>query len=173
MAVLEIAEQLVRQLADSGARVVFAESCTGGLVAAELAKVPGVSDHLCGSAVTYRCDTKVQWLGVSSEEIERHTAVSREVAIQMARGVLERTPEASLSASITGHLGPGAPPDLDGVAFIGIATKGSDPGLSVECSQHQLACTERLPRQSEAASLVLKRVLDKLVQLGNGPIQSR
>ena len=94
--------RLVERLAENNVRVVFAESCTGGLVAATLAEVPGVSEFLCGSAVTYREDTKCEWLGVSADDIARHSAVSESVAGQMAIGVLERTPEADLAASITG-----------------------------------------------------------------------
>ena len=59
------AEQLVRQLEQAGRKLVLAESCTGGLIAAELAKVPGVSNWLCGSAVTYRIPVKIDWLNVN------------------------------------------------------------------------------------------------------------
>lgn len=159
---MELAEQLVQRLAETGTRVVFAESCTGGLIAAELAKVPGVSEYLCGSAVTYREDTKARWLGVSREDIEQQTAVSSPVASQMARGVLRNTPEASLAASITGHLGPDAPPELDGIVYLGIAWRDEDGRLTDAASRHQLGCTERQERQREAASLVLERMLDRL-----------
>jgi PncC family amidohydrolase len=162
MATLKVAKQLVERLAEHNVRVVFAESCTGGLISALLAKVPGVSDFLCGSAVTYRCDTKVKWLGVSAEDIEQHTAVSRPVAIQMARGVLEKTPEASLAASITGHLGPDAPADFDGVVYVGIATRNPDDSVSEEASRYQLVKTERSQRQAEAAELVLRLVLERV-----------
>jgi nicotinamide-nucleotide amidase len=162
MATLKVAKQLVERLAEHKVRVVFAESCTGGLVSALLAEVPGVSDFLCGSAVTYRGDTKVQWLGVSAEDIEQHTAVSHPVAIQMARGVLEKTPEASLAASITGHLGPDAPAGFDGLVFISIATRHPDDSVSQEASRHQLVKTGRSQRQAEAAELVLQLVLERV-----------
>jgi PncC family amidohydrolase len=162
MKLAEISKQLVERLADRELRVVFAESCTGGLISAELAKIPGVSEWLCGSAVTYRCDTKVRWLGVGPEEIAKHTAVSREVASQMARGVLVRTPEASLSASVTGHLGPDAPEGFDGVVFVAVATRIANDHLTVEVSKNQLQTTERVERQAEAARLVLQLVLATL-----------
>ena len=64
---LELAESLGRgQL--SGRRranaLVLAESCTGGLAAAALATIPGISRWFCGSAVTYRDQTKIDWLAV-------------------------------------------------------------------------------------------------------------
>ncbi len=162
MAALDLAKALVDRLAQRGRRLVLAESCTGGLISAELAKVPGVSDWLCGSAVTYRCQTKVEWLGVSAEDIEQHTAVSSQVASQMATGVLEKTSEASISASITGHFGPGAPDGYDGVVFIGVAMTNSIGVQFVDVTRCQLAKQQREERQAEAAELVLRLILEKL-----------
>lgn len=107
-------------------RIVFAESCTGGLVAASLARVPGISDFLCGSAVVYRLDTKTKWLEVSEASLNDPGPVSDIVAREMALGVLARTPEADCAASITGHLGPLAPDDQDGLIFIGVACRSSE-----------------------------------------------
>lgn len=107
-------------------RVVFAESCTGGLVAASLARVPGISRFLCGSAVVYRLDTKAQWLGVPESLLINPGPVSGEVAAAMAEGVLARTPEADIAVSITGHLGPDAPKNLDGVLYIARAVRKQD-----------------------------------------------
>ena len=141
---------------------MLAESCTGGLVSAELAKVPGVSEWLCGSAVTYRCDTKVEWIGVKSEDIEQHTAVSKEVAGQMAQGVLRKTPEASLSASVTGHLGPDAPEGFDGLVFIAVAARMGSNIATVGVTRRQLQAGEREKRQAEAATMVLQLLLEEL-----------
>ena len=119
------AEQLAEQLRRSGRRVVFAESCTAGLVTAALARIPGISEHVCGSAVVYRNATKTAWLGVSAEALadESIGPVSEQVAAAMADGVLARTPEADLAVSVTGHLGPDAPAHLDGVIYVGIARR--------------------------------------------------
>ena len=162
MAAVDVAKALVDRLAQRGLRVVFAESCTGGLISAELAKVPGVSDWLCGSAVTYRCQTKVEWLGVSADDIDQYTAVSSHVASQMATGVLAKTSEASISASITGHFGPGAPGGFDGVVFIGIATTNASGVPTVEVTRRQLVSKQREERQAEAAELVLRLILEEL-----------
>lgn len=162
MAATEIATAVVERLAEQQMRIVLAESCTGGLISAELAKVPGVSQWLCGSAVTYRCQTKVEWLGVNSDDIDQYTAVSRQVASQMATGVLNNTTEASMSASITGHLGPGAPSGFDGVVFIGIAVRGPSGSPEVAVTRHQLVTAERVERQAEAVETVLSAILEKL-----------
>ena len=55
-------------------RVVFAESCTAGLVSASLAAHPGISRVHCGSSVTYRAQTKSHWLDISPALITRHSA---------------------------------------------------------------------------------------------------
>ncbi len=168
-AVAKLAAEVAARLAQHECGVVFAESCTCGMVACELGKIAGISAWLCGSAVTYQSETKTAWLGVDAVEIETHTAVSNEVAKSMAVGVLEKTPQARLSASITGHLGPNAPDGFDGVVFIGMAKRGTGgtggtSGGAIGCTvvRRQLIAAERLPRQIEATKLVYAAVLDAL-----------
>jgi nicotinamide-nucleotide amidase len=128
----KLARTVARLLRIRRHRIVFAESCTGGLIAATLAEIPGISDQLCGSAVVYRNNTKHQWLGVSTRSLDRYGAVSPEVAVEMARGALNKTPEADISAAITGYLGPsGSPKDL-GHAFIAIAIRGDEQLITQE-----------------------------------------
>lgn len=154
----KLAERLVAQLARSKCRVVLAESCTGGMVASELSKIPGVSECFCGSAVTYRSDSKVRWLGVNPDDLEKFNAVSEQVAIQMAQGVLSRTPEASVAGSITGHFGPGAPEGFDGVVWIGLASGNN----SASAKRYQLSSIDRSDRQVEATRLVIQNLFDFL-----------
>ncbi len=147
----QAALSLASSLKRSGDRIVFAESCTGGLVAATLGSIPGISQHFCGSAVTYRGATKVAWLGVNATDVERDDAVNEAVASQMAEAVLAKTPESTLAVSVTGHVGPDAPPDLDGVIYIGAAR-----ALHCQVSRHRLTSNLRRERQREAATLVLE-----------------
>jgi len=156
----EIVDELANELSRKHLKIVFAESCTGGLVSALLAGVPGISQWLCGSAVTYRCNTKEAWLGVSASEIQLQTAVSREVAQQMAMGVLEATPEADLALSVTGHLGPNAPDGFDGLVFVGVAMRLEQQSPMVDVVRHELQEAERVARQREAASFVIQIALD-------------
>ena len=162
MHTLDTATQLAKTLAEHNLRVVFSESCTAGLVAASLARVPGVSEVLCGSAVTYREATKQQWLGVSSDDLQNSSAVSEPVARQMALGVLERTPEADIAASITGHLGPNAPTEVDGVVLIGLVRRVAEKAGTVSVTRHALIQKDRVARQQEAAELVLRLVTDDI-----------
>ena len=157
--------RLSKTLAAADRRIVFSESCTGGLVSATLAQVPGISEYLCGSSVTYREATKRQWLNVSADDLEKFTAVSEPVARQMALGVLEQTPEADFAASITGHLGPEAPPEVDGAVYVGLARRLNGKPELVSVTRHQLVNTDRISRQQEAVDLVVRCVIDGMAEL--------
>lgn len=161
-------QPLCQRAADSlqqlGWRVVFAESCTAGLVSAALGSIAGISDHLCGSAVTYRNQTKQDWLEVPRESLENPGPVSQQVVQLMARGVLGSTEEANVALAVTGHLGPAAPSDLDGLIHIGVAWKNQSAGAAEETVTAtrlvRLKSSERLLRQQEAAHEVLATLID-------------
>jgi PncC family amidohydrolase len=123
MSIADSARRVARLLAKTRQKVVFAESCTGGLVSGTLTRVPGISDHHCGGVVVYRNATKTAYLDIPASVLDRFGPVSFEVAERMAQRVLAKTPEATIGVSVTGHLGPNAPPDLDGSVFIGIAKR--------------------------------------------------
>ena len=156
------ARRLADELKRRDVKVVFAESCTAGLVSASLSRIPGISQWLCGSAVTYRDDTKVQWLAVRPAELLRESAVSQPVARQMARGVLMNTPEAHLSASVTGHLGPDAPPDLDGVIYVAVARRRGARIHVVREQRLLLTSSTRHKRQREAVAQVFRCLLNSI-----------
>jgi PncC family amidohydrolase len=103
-------------------RLATAESCTGGLVADRLTNVPGSSDYFVGGVVAYANSVKVHTLGVLSETIERYGAVSRETALEMARGA-RRLLQAELAVSVTGIAGPGGglPGKPVGTTWLGLA----------------------------------------------------
>jgi nicotinamide-nucleotide amidase len=90
----------------AGRRIATAESCTAGLVAARLTDRPGSSDYVAGGVVVYADDAKTGLLEVDPELIERHGAVSEEVAAAMAEGALRRF-EADTAVAVTGIAGPG------------------------------------------------------------------
>ena len=102
--------------------VATAESCTGGLVAERLTRVPGASDYFIGCIVGYSEEAKSRLLDVTQEMIERHGAVSGEVAEAMARGVKQRT-GSTIGVSVTGTAGPGGGTDAVpvGTVYIGLA----------------------------------------------------
>jgi nicotinamide-nucleotide amidase len=86
-------------------RLGLAESCSGGLLAGRITRIPGASRYLAGSVVAYSNEAKVELLGVDPGLIEAHGAVSPEVAEAMALGALDRF-QADVAVSITGIAGP-------------------------------------------------------------------
>ena len=86
--------------------IATAESCTGGLVAAALTDIPGSSDVFDRGFVTYTNTAKSEMLGVPFWMIEKHGAVSEELARSMAGGALTRS-NATMAVAITGIAGPG------------------------------------------------------------------
>ena len=98
-------EAVLHEARRRGLAISCAESCTGGLVQGALTSVPGSSDVFLGGVVAYSNEVKQKILGVSSEILERHGAVSAECAQAMAEGVL-RLYGAGLAVSVTGIAGP-------------------------------------------------------------------
>ena len=90
----------------AGLKIVTAESCTGGMVAAALTDIPGSSAAVECGFVTYSNEAKNGLLGVSKETLSSFGAVSEEVALELADGALRRS-LADVSVSITGIAGPG------------------------------------------------------------------
>lgn len=87
------------------ATLAVAESCTGGLVAERLTSISGSSRYFLGGAVVYSNQLKTELAGVPAEMIEKHGAVSREVAVALAEGIRYRC-DSTLGVGITGVAGP-------------------------------------------------------------------
>jgi len=104
------------------------ESCTGGLLAGCLTAIPGSSSVVERGYVTYSNRAKIEEVGVDPALLERHGAVSREVAGAMAAGALRHAP-VDLAAGITGVAGPGGGTAEKpvGLVFISAAAKGEPP----------------------------------------------
>lgn len=112
----------------AGRTVALAESCTGGLVAAALTAVAGSSDVFETGFVTYSNAAKSRILGVDPEIFERRGAVSRDCALAMARGALDRS-DADVAVAITGIAGPGggSPEKPVGLVIFARAWRGAEP----------------------------------------------
>lgn len=104
--ILTQAQAVCHAAGREGLMVATAESCTGGLVAAALTALPGSSKMLDRGFVTYSNAAKADQLGVSTELIEQHGAVSESVARAMAQGAVARS-LADVSVAVTGIAGPG------------------------------------------------------------------
>ena len=111
-----------------GILVATAESCTGGLIIALMTDLPGSSSMVDRGFVTYSNEAKMDMLGVSEQTLERHGAVSRETALEMVAGALERS-RAGIALSVTGIAGPDGGSDEKpvGLVWFGIAVEGQAP----------------------------------------------
>ena len=119
----ETMEQAVVRLARAaGKTIATAESCTGGLIASRITNVPYSSEAFRYGWVTYANEAKITELGVPSELLEKHGAVSAEVAQAMAEGAL-RGSGADLAVAVTGIAGPtgGTPEKPVGLVYFAIA----------------------------------------------------
>lgn len=99
------AKELIEKLKEKNLMLVTAESCTGGLIASTITAIPGSSKVFDRGFVTYSNDSKHELLGVPKSLLEKHGAVSREVAESMARGACGNSKNA-ISIAVTGIAGP-------------------------------------------------------------------
>ena len=117
----ELPEVVAGLLRDRGLHLALAESCTGGLLSARLTEVPGASTFLERAFVTYSNRSKVEELDVDASLIERHGAVSEQVAAAMATGA-RRAAGAEVGVGVTGVAGPdgGTPEKPVGLVFVAL-----------------------------------------------------
>lgn len=117
-----IEDALVRLLKDKNLKIATAESCTGGLVGTKIVNVPGASNVYEYGYITYSDDAKCETLGVSRESIEKYTAVSDVVAMEMANGA-RVVSGADIAVSVTGYAGPyDLKDEPKGLVYIGCST---------------------------------------------------
>ena len=116
-------EEIVGQLLLAKQQTLaLAESCTGGYISHRITRVAGSSAYYHGGLVTYSNDAKIRFLNVKPATLESYGAVSRETALEMSRGIRERS-GAGIGLSVTGIAGPlgGSPDKPVGTVWISIA----------------------------------------------------
>lgn len=112
-------------LAEKNVSIACAESCTGGLLSSRLTDVPGSSRYVHGSIVSYTNQVKAAELGVPKELLETKGAVSEEVAVAMAQGVLKKF-STDIGVSLTGIAGPDGGSEQKPVGLVYIAVSGKN-----------------------------------------------
>ncbi|WP_241152960.1 CinA family protein [Neoactinobaculum massilliense] len=119
----DVVEALMKRLMEREITLACAESLTGGLLAASIVTVPGVSAIFRGGVVSYATDIKASVLGVSVERLRETGAVDGQVALDMARGAC-RVLSADVALATTGVAGPG-PSEGKPAGTVWIAIAGS------------------------------------------------
>ena len=116
---------LVEMLDQKGYTISAAESCTAGMFMSRLVNVPGASNVVNESFITYSNEAKMKYLGVKEETLMNYGAVSEETAREMAEGVARKA-SANVGVGITGLAGPGGetPEKKPGLVYIGVCING-------------------------------------------------
>jgi nicotinamide-nucleotide amidase len=117
-------EVVAHMLMENRATIAAAESCTGGLLAERLTRIPGSSSYFLGGVVCYSNEMKTAWADVPAELIAAKGAVSSEVAVALAEGI-RRHVGSTLGVGITGIAGPGGGSEEKPVGTVHIAVAGS------------------------------------------------
>ena len=146
-----------QRLQGRGWTLATAESCTGGLIGHRITQVPGSSAYFLGGVVSYANEAKVELLGVHSDTLSRVGAVSRDTALEMARGVRQRL-AADVGISVTGIAGPsgGSAEKPVGLTWIAIVTP------RVERAQRFVFEGDRSANKQYAADAALEILLAEL-----------
>lgn len=118
-----IVEKIIQELTQKNQTISFAESCTGGRIAAAFTAISGASEVLHGSCVTYSNEIKHLWLGVSHEVLENYGAVSQPCVSQMLEGI-QRLAGSDYAIAVSGIAGPTGGTKLKpvGTVYIGLQT---------------------------------------------------
>jgi len=116
-------EKIIKKLASQNQTISFAESCTGGRIAAAFTSISGASAVLDGSVVTYSNAIKHTWLGVDNEVLEKFGAVSSQCVTQMLEGI-KNLSGADYTLAVSGIAGPtgGTEEKPVGTVYIGLQT---------------------------------------------------
>ncbi|MCL1878764.1 MAG: competence/damage-inducible protein A [Defluviitaleaceae bacterium] len=141
-----LAEVVVCALKKNNFTLALAESCTGGMIAAQIVDVPGCSAVFNEGFVTYSNEAKISRLGVCKKILAEHGAVSAQVAAAMAEGVA-RTAGASVGLSVTGIAGPdgGTAEKPVGLVYIGLHINGN-----TQIEKHNLSANRSVVRKRTA-----------------------
>lgn len=125
-----LVEELSLLLTQKNMRLVTAESCTGGMIAAAMTDRSGSSSVYERGYVTYSNESKIEELSVKPETIETYGAVSEQTAREMAQGALKNS-HADIALSVTGIAGPNGGTDEKpvGLVYIGLALQNQQPHI--------------------------------------------
>lgn len=119
---------IINKLKENNQTITFAESCTGGQIAAEFTAISGVSAVLMGSVVSYSNEIKSKWLDVKEETLIAHGAVSKETVEEMLTGALKMA-SADYAIAVSGIAGPTGGTDEKPVGTVYIGIKNSQHSI--------------------------------------------
>lgn len=157
----ETMEQVIGKLLTENKKTLsLAESCTGGLIAERLTEVSGSSAYFIEGAITYHNEAKIRTLNVPADLIEKHGAVSREVAEAMAKGMRTRA-QTDYAVSVTGIAGPGggSAEKPVGLVFIGYSDETETDSIKINLPGDRYLIRWRASQS--ALDLLRRKILKK------------
>ncbi|MEM6987335.1 MAG: CinA family protein [Pseudomonadota bacterium] len=163
----DLVAELAERLIERGIMMSTAESCTGGLIAAQCTDLPGSSRWLERAFVTYSNAAKTEMLGVPPNTLSTYGAVSENVVRAMATGAVARS-AADVAVSVSGVAGPDGGSDEKpvGTVWLGFCVPDSASGVAVvDAVCHQFSGDRNAIRWA-AASAALQGLLQRTKNTG-------
>lgn len=151
----DLPQLLVKELSDKNLKIATAESCTGGLISKLITDVSGASAVFDCGVCSYANEIKEKVLKVSNEDLNEKGAVSREVAMQMAKGVRELA-GADIGISTTGIAGPTGGSALKpvGTVYIGVSTMSQNYAMLANLALNSNAKNATRDKIRQSAALL-------------------
>ena len=161
-----IAQEIISKAEASGVMLASAESCTGGMIASALTDIAGSSVAVDRGFVTYSNAAKTAMLGVPSEVIDTHGAVSSDVVLAMAEGAVQQiASDHGIAVSVSGVAGPGGGSDEKpvGLVWFGLSIRSKH---EVETQSHRKQFSgNRGEVRAQATQFALELILNALNQM--------
>ncbi len=130
-------KQIAKILTNNNLTLATAESCTGGLISSRLTDISGSSSYIKENFITYVNEAKNKYLEVSLTDIEKYGVVSKEIAIQMAQGLLKIS-NCDIAISTTGIAGPTGETSNKPVGLVYIAIADKNNVISLKFNANHL-----------------------------------
>ena len=152
-------QKVVERLKELNLHIATMESCTGGGVANAITNIPGASEVLLFSAVTYSNEYKIK-MGVNSETIDKYSVYSMEVAREMSKSISDFA-HSELGVGVTGKMGvldPANPYGDDNTIYVSIYKKDDD-------TYHTFKMNTKYEERKDNKELIIQRIQDVLLTL--------
>ncbi len=163
---LRLAEVLGKILTEKRLTIAVAESCTGGQLADEITDIPGSSNYMKGGVIAYANNIKTSILNVDEDVLKRDGAVSKSVALQMAKGVADLM-GADIGVSTTGIAGPGGGTKEKPVGLVWMGFWIKDNHFALQT----IFTSNRLINKKRTVMVVLESVRRHLLGIGSYPYE--
>ena len=154
-------KDVVEKLIELKKSISTMESCTGGGVANAITNIPGASEILRFSAVTYSNEYKIK-MGVSADTIDKYSVYSMEVAKEMSKSISDFT-NSDIGVGVTGKMGvidPANPYGEDNTIYVSIYLKDDD-------TYHTFKMNTKYEERKKNKDLIIKRIRKELLSILN------